>query len=93
MIDYIALSIGHFLLAIALLRLVMRDGLDVDPLLARFKEREEERRKATKAAGRASRRRAQTHSQSHSQAQSQSEPGAEAHPLEAASPRPGDRLS
>ena len=59
MIDYIALSIGHFLLAIALLRLVMRDGLDVDPLLARFKANEEERRKARKAAGRAARRRAQ----------------------------------
>ncbi|MEM6856977.1 MAG: hypothetical protein AAF559_03825 [Pseudomonadota bacterium] len=52
MIDIFALFIGHLLLAIALLRLVMRDGLDADPLLARFKADEDERRKAQKAAGR-----------------------------------------
>ena len=52
MIDNIALFIGHLLLAIALLRLVMRDGLDVDPLLARFKADEDERRKAKSASGR-----------------------------------------
>ena len=60
MIDNIALFIGHLLLAIALLRLVMRDGLDVDPLLARFKADEDERRKALKAGGRGARRRART---------------------------------
>ncbi len=57
MIDYIALSIGHGLIAIALLRLVMRDGLDVDPLLESFREKERERRKARSNAGRAARRR------------------------------------
>ena len=55
MIDYIALSIGHGVLAIAFLRLVMRDGLDVDPLLDGFKEAALERRKARSKAGRAKR--------------------------------------
>ena len=44
MIDYIALLIGHGLLAIAFLRLVMRDALDVDPALDRFRQSEQERR-------------------------------------------------
>lgn len=57
MIDYIALFIGHGLIAIALLRLVMRDGLDVDPLLGTFRENERERRKARSNAGRAAKRR------------------------------------
>ncbi len=55
MIDYIALSIGHGVLAIAFLRLVMRDGLDVDPLLDGFKQAALERRKARSKAGRAKR--------------------------------------
>ena len=46
MIDYLALAIGHGLLAVGFLRLVMREGLNVDPLLAGFKQRETERRKA-----------------------------------------------
>ncbi|MGB3471766.1 MAG: hypothetical protein WBA51_13170 [Erythrobacter sp.] len=46
MIDYIALSIGHGLIAIALLRLVTRDRLDVDPLLGSFSESESSSRKA-----------------------------------------------
>lgn len=45
MIDYLALSIGHGLLAIAFVRLVMREGLNVDPLLGAFKQREADRRK------------------------------------------------
>jgi hypothetical protein len=36
MIDYFALALGHGLLVVALLRLVLRDGLDVDPLLTRI---------------------------------------------------------
>ena len=59
MIDYIALSIGHGLLGIAFLRLVMRKGLDVDPLLDQFKQEERERRKARSNSGRAARRRAE----------------------------------
>lgn len=53
MIDYLALFIGHGLLAIAFARLVMRDGLNVDPLLDRFKKRGVERRKARRAASHA----------------------------------------
>ncbi len=56
MIDYIALSIGHGVLAIALLRLVMRDGLDVDPLLDGLRQAALERRKARVDARRAKRR-------------------------------------
>jgi len=56
MIDNIALSIGHGLLAIALLRLVMRDGLDVDPLLDGFKQRRLAQRKAKQEAARKARR-------------------------------------
>ncbi|MEM9310726.1 MAG: hypothetical protein AAGA34_04705 [Pseudomonadota bacterium] len=44
MIDYIALSIGHGLLALAFLRMVMRDGLDVDPLLDRLRQSARARR-------------------------------------------------
>ena len=53
MIDYLALAIGHGLLAIGFLRLVMREGLNVDPLLDGFKQRETERRKARRAAAQA----------------------------------------
>ncbi|MEO0419379.1 MAG: hypothetical protein AAF249_10970 [Pseudomonadota bacterium] len=49
MIDYLALSIGHGLLAVAFFRLVLRDGLDLDPLLAAFKRREAERREARRS--------------------------------------------
>ncbi|MEE4288773.1 MAG: hypothetical protein V2J14_05335 [Erythrobacter sp.] len=44
MIDNIALFIGHGLLAIAFLRLAMREGLDVDPLLDAFRQRAQDRR-------------------------------------------------
>ncbi|MEM7702585.1 MAG: hypothetical protein AAF251_11660 [Pseudomonadota bacterium] len=49
MIDYLALSIGHGLLAVAFLRLALRDGLDIDPLLGGFKRRNAERRKVRRA--------------------------------------------
>jgi len=52
MIDYIALFIGHGLIAIALLRLVMRDRLDVDPLLGSFAKGEPDRRKGRGRIGR-----------------------------------------
>ena len=55
MIDYLALSIGHGLLAIGFLRLVMREGLNVDPLLERFRQTEKARRKARLEAARARR--------------------------------------
>ena len=52
MIDYFALALGHGLLAIALLRLMLRDGLDVDPLIGELKAETDKNRKATSVAGR-----------------------------------------
>ena len=57
MIDYISLALGHALLAIALLRLVMRDGLDVDPELEAHAEKLRAEREASTVAGRNARRR------------------------------------
>ena len=62
MIDYLALAIGHGLLALALLRLVMRKDLDVDPLLDGFKQEARKRRQERSKAGRAARRRVETQS-------------------------------
>lgn len=61
MIDYISLALGHGLLAIALLRLVMRDALDVDPKLQSYKDAEAAELDAARVAGRnAARRKAQS---------------------------------
>lgn len=57
MIDYFALALGHGLLAIALLRLVLRDGLDNDPLIGQLKGEAADNRKATSSAGRNAARR------------------------------------
>ncbi|MBI1403247.1 MAG: hypothetical protein GC147_08545 [Porphyrobacter sp.] len=57
MIDHFALGLGHGLMAIALLRLVLREDLDIDPLLARLKKDTAENRMAASAAGRAAARR------------------------------------
>lgn len=59
MIDYFALALGHGLMAIALLRLVLRDDLDADPLLGRLKKDTAENRMAASTAGRNAARRAQ----------------------------------
>ena len=58
MIDYFALALGHGLLAIALLRLMLRDGLDADPLIGAIKTETEGNRKATSVSGRNAARRA-----------------------------------
>lgn len=58
MIDYIALALGHGLMAIALLRLVLREDLDRDPLLEQCKQDTAANRKATSTAGRNAARRA-----------------------------------
>lgn len=58
MIDYFALALGHGLMAIALLRLVLREDCDGDPLLARLKEETAANRLATSSAGRNAARRA-----------------------------------
>jgi hypothetical protein len=58
MIDYIALALGHGLMAVALLRLVLREDLDGDPLLQQLKEDTAANRKAASTAGRNATRRA-----------------------------------
>lgn len=58
MIDYFALALGHGLMAIALLRLVLRDGLDADPLIEQITSDTKAKRKATSMAARNARRRA-----------------------------------
>ena len=60
MIDYIALSIGHGLLAFACWHLFMRPGVDVDPLIGSIKDAEKANRNATSLAGRNARRQAQS---------------------------------
>ena len=59
MIDYISLALGHGLLAVALLRLVMRDDLDIDPEIKAITDRADAERKAASLAGRAARRQAE----------------------------------
>lgn len=58
MIDYFALALGHALMAIALLRLVLRDDLDADPLLEGMKSEQERNRLAAIEARRSAARRA-----------------------------------
>ena len=58
MIDTLALALGHGLMAMAMLRLAMRKGLDDDPLLGELAAETSSNRKATSAAGRNAARRA-----------------------------------
>jgi hypothetical protein len=58
MIDTFALALGHGLLAVALLRLVMRAGLDEDPLIASIEAETDSNRKAASVSGRNAARRA-----------------------------------
>jgi len=46
MIDYFALALGHGLLALAVLRLVQREELDVDPVIESANKRTREQEKA-----------------------------------------------
>ncbi|ASJ91032.1 hypothetical protein [Porphyrobacter sp. CACIAM 03H1] len=57
MIDYLALALGHGLLAIALLRLVLRADLDADPLIGEIAETTTSNRKAASTSGRNAARR------------------------------------
>ena len=59
MIDHIALAIGHGLLAVAMLRLLLRAGLDDDPLIGSITAEADEARKRMSSAGRNAARRAQ----------------------------------
>ncbi|PKP95170.1 MAG: hypothetical protein CVT75_03190 [Alphaproteobacteria bacterium HGW-Alphaproteobacteria-14] len=58
MIDYFALALGHGLIAIALLRLVLRDGLDADPLIEQMTSDTKANRKAKSVTARNAARRA-----------------------------------
>ncbi len=60
MIDYFALALGHGLLALAMLRLVMREALDVDPRLKELADKAEAEREAASVASRNARRRKQS---------------------------------
>ncbi|TRD11215.1 hypothetical protein FGU71_04675 [Erythrobacter insulae] len=60
MIDYIALSVGHGLLAFAFWHLFMRSGVDVDPLIGDIRDAEKANRQATSIAGRNAQRRTKT---------------------------------
>lgn len=60
MIDYFALALGHGLIAIALLRLVLRDGLDTDPLVSSINAETAALRQGTTTAGRNAARRARS---------------------------------
>ena len=57
MIDYLSLAIGHGLLALALLKLVMRADLDEDPAIKALAEKADAEREASSMVGRAARRR------------------------------------
>lgn len=60
MIDYFALALGHGLMAIALLRLVLRADLDADPLIGQLKKDTADNRMAASTAGRNAARRARS---------------------------------
>jgi hypothetical protein len=60
MIDTLALALGHGLMALAMLRLLLRPGLDEDPLLEEIAAEMNSKREAASAAGRAAARRARS---------------------------------
>jgi hypothetical protein len=59
MIDHIALSIGHALIAIALVRLFLREAVDIDPLIGALRDQLRQKRMAASGAGRHAKRRAE----------------------------------
>lgn len=60
MIDTLALALGHGLMAIAMVRLMLRKGLDEDPLLEELAAQTSTNRKAASASGRSAARRERT---------------------------------
>jgi hypothetical protein len=58
MIDHFALALGHGLMAYAMMRLVLRAGLDDDPLIGDIQAQMDDSRQAMSAAGRNAARRA-----------------------------------
>jgi hypothetical protein len=62
MIDTLALALGHGLMAIAMMRLMLRAGLDEDPLLEDLAAETSSNRKVASVSGRNAARRARTDS-------------------------------
>lgn len=60
MIDHFALALGHGLLVIVMWRLMLRPGLDDDPLIGTIAAEADEARRRTSASGRSAARRART---------------------------------
>lgn len=58
MIDHFALALGHGLMAYAMMRLVLRAGLDDDPLIGDIHAEMDNSRQAMSTAGRNAARRA-----------------------------------
>ena len=58
MIDYLALTIGHALIALTMVRLFMRADVDVDPLIGGLQDQMRANQKNASAAGRNAKRRA-----------------------------------
>jgi hypothetical protein len=63
MIDTLALALGHGLMAIAMMRLMLRAGLDEDPLLSEIAAETNSNRKVASASGRNAARRARVDSE------------------------------
>ena len=57
MIDYIALGLGHGLIAIALVRMFLRSEVDYDPLIEGLRETMRRTRMESSTAGRNAKRR------------------------------------
>lgn len=60
MIDHFSLVLGHGLLALVMLRLVMRESVDIDPALKRLKDKAQALRDAGSLSGRRAARREQS---------------------------------
>lgn len=60
MIDHFSLVLGHGLLALVMLRLVMRDNVDIDPALKLLKDKAQALRDSGSLAGRRAARRERT---------------------------------
>lgn len=58
MIDYLALTIGHALITLTMVRLFMRADVDVDPLIGGLQDQMRANQKDASAAGRNAKRRA-----------------------------------
>ena len=75
MIDYIALSLGHGLIAYALWRLFMRADVDFDPLIGGIQDEMRQNRMQASAAGRNAKRRAEAAAEARKKRQARTQTG------------------